>query len=87
MYGVLAAFLGAIYGTPLFLYLSAYGLAMPGGNQWGFALEERMYPAWTAGLILGTTVLVLITATFVSYLPARRILKLKPTDALRGKWV
>lgn len=87
MYGVLAALLGAIYGTPLFLYLSAYGLAMPGGNQWGFALEERMYPAWTAGLILGTTILVLITATFVSYLPTRRILKLKPTDALRGKWV
>ncbi len=87
MYGVLAAFLGAIYGTPLFLYLSAYGLAMPGGNQWGFALEERMYPAWTAGLIFGTIVLVLIAATFVSYLPTRRILKLKPTDALRGKWV
>ncbi|NPV13975.1 ABC transporter permease [candidate division WOR-3 bacterium] len=87
VYGVLAALLGAIYGTPLFLYLSAYGLAMPGGNQWGFALEERMYPAWTAGLILGTTILVLITATFVSYLPTRRILKLKPTDALRGKWV
>ncbi len=87
MYGVLAALLGAIYGTPLFLYLSAYGLAMPGGNQWGFALEERMYPAWTAGLIVGTTILVLITATVVSYLPTRRILKLKPTDALRGKWV
>lgn len=87
MYGVLAAALGAVYGTPLFLYLSAHGIAFPGGNQWGFALEERMYPAWTAGLIVGTTFLVLITATFVSYLPTRRLLKLKPTDALRGKWV
>jgi len=29
--------------------------------------------------------LVLIVTTIVSYLPTRRIAKLKPTDALRGK--
>lgn len=85
LYGVLAALLGAVYGTPLFIYLSAKGIAMPGGNQWGFALEERMYPVYTLSLILGTTLLVLIFATVVSWLPTRRIAKLKPTDALRGK--
>lgn len=84
-YGVLAAILGAIYGIPLFAYLNAHGIAMPGGSNWGFALEERLYPAYSAGLIIGTTLLVLIAATFVSWLPTRRIARLKPTDALRGK--
>jgi ABC-type lipoprotein release transport system permease subunit len=36
--------------------------------------------------VLGTTVLVLIVTTIVSFLPTRRIAKLKPTDALRGRW-
>ncbi|MEO0069047.1 MAG: FtsX-like permease family protein [candidate division WOR-3 bacterium] len=84
-YGVLAAILGAIYGIPLFAYLNANGIAMPGGSSWGFALEEKLYPAYSSGLILGTTLLVLIAATFVSWLPTRRIARLKPTDALRGK--
>jgi ABC-type lipoprotein release transport system permease subunit len=29
---------------------------------------------------------VLTTTTIVSYLPTRRIARLKPTDALRGRW-
>jgi len=84
-YGALAAILGAIYALPLFAYLNAHGIAMPGGSSWGFALEERLYPAYSSGLILGTTLLVLIAATLVSWLPTRRIANLKPTDALRGK--
>lgn len=85
LYGVLAAILGAIYGAPLFVYLSANGFAVPGGDTWGFALGERLYPAYTAGLILGTTLLVLVVATVVSWLPTRRIARLKPTDALSGR--
>ncbi|MEO0085839.1 MAG: FtsX-like permease family protein [candidate division WOR-3 bacterium] len=85
VYGVLAAVLGAIYGAPLFIYLSANGFAIPGGSNWGFALGEKLYPAYTAGLILGTTLLVLVAATVVSWLPTRRIAKLKPTDALSGR--
>jgi ABC-type antimicrobial peptide transport system permease subunit len=34
--------------------------------------------AWTA-------LLVLVTVTVVSYLPARKIARLNPTDALKGK--
>ncbi len=86
-YGVLATLLGSIYGTPLFAYLSAHGISFPGGNQWGFALEERMYPVYPLSLIFGTTILVLLAATFVSWLPTRRIARLKPTDALRGKGI
>ena len=35
--------------------------------------------------MLGTTALVLVVTTIVSYLPTRRIAPLKPTDALRGR--
>ena len=35
--------------------------------------------------ILATALLVLLVTTVVSFLPTRRIARLKPTDALRGK--
>ena len=40
---------------------------------------------YTAGLVIATTLLVLIVTTIVSFLPTRKIAKLEPTDALRGK--
>jgi ABC-type lipoprotein release transport system permease subunit len=52
----------------------------------GFAIGERLYSTYTPALIFGTTVLVLVVTTIVSYLPTRKIAKLKPTDALRGRW-
>jgi putative ABC transport system permease protein len=36
--------------------------------------------------VAGTTVLVLLVTTAVSFMPVRRIARLKPTDALRGKF-
>ena len=42
-------------------------------------------PSYGAGLVAGTTLLVLLTTTIVRFLPTRRIAKLKPTDALRGR--
>ena len=51
----------------------------------GVAVPEVLYPYYGFRLVLGTTVLVLIAITVVSYLPATKIAKLKPTDALRGK--
>jgi len=40
---------------------------------------------YSAGLVAATTFLVLVITTIVSYLPTRKIAKLKPTDALRGR--
>jgi ABC-type antimicrobial peptide transport system permease subunit len=34
---------------------------------------------------VSTTVIVILAATIVSYIPARRIAKMNPTDALKGK--
>ncbi len=85
LHSILAAVLGVVYGGPLFYYLGRYGFSIPGGDSWGFSLGDRLYPTFTVGLILGTTVLVFLVTTFVSWLPTRKIAKLKPTDALAGR--
>ncbi|HUU85087.1 MAG TPA: FtsX-like permease family protein [Phycisphaerae bacterium] len=85
LHSILAAVLGVVYGGPLFYYLGRYGFSIPGGDSWGFSLGDKLYPTFTAGLILGTTVLVFLVTTFVSWLPTRKIAKLKPTDALAGR--
>jgi ABC-type lipoprotein release transport system permease subunit len=85
--GVLAAVTSAVYGLPLLIYSARTGLGMPKGTSgMGFAIGERIFPAYGAGLVVGTTILVLLVTTIVSYMPTRRIAKLKPTDALRGRW-
>jgi len=86
LHGLLAAIVGFIWGSPLLWLMAKNGWPMPEyGDDFGMALGEAIYPIYTGGLILGTTILVLITVTIVSFLPTRRIAKLKPTDALRGK--
>ena len=86
LHGVLAVFLGALYGIPLLIYQQKVGFAVPQSMEgFGFALGDKIFPAFGAGLILGTTAIVLAVTTVVSFLPTRRIAKLKPTDALRGR--
>ncbi len=86
MHGVLAALLAAIYGTPLLVLFAKKGWAMPESvDSYGFAIGDKLIPTYGAGLIIGTTVLVLVVTTIVSFLPTRKIAKLKPTDALRGR--
>ncbi|HDQ99885.1 MAG TPA: ABC transporter permease [candidate division WOR-3 bacterium] len=85
LHAVLAALVGAVYGAPLFILLGRHGFTVPGGDTWGFAIGERIHPAYTAGLVLGTTALVFVVATVVAWLPTRRIAKLRPTDALQGR--
>lgn len=85
--GVLAALIGAVYGIPLLAYTAAKGFGFGKGqmDKFGFAIGDRLYPTYSAGLILGTTILVFIAATVISFIPTRKIAKLKPTEALRGK--
>jgi len=86
MHGVLAAVVAAIYGTPLLVMFAKKGWAMPDNvDSYGFAIGDTLLPTYGAGLIIGTTVLVLVVTTIVSFLPTRKIAKLKPTDALRGR--
>ena len=86
MHAVLAAIVAAIYGLPLLIWVATIGYGLPeASDSFGYALGNRIFPVFSAGLILGTTILVLIVTTIVSYLPTRKIAKLEPTDALRGR--
>ena len=51
----------------------------------GMALAERIYPIFGVQLIVVTIALVTISATIVSYLPAKKISKMDPVAALKGK--
>jgi len=86
LHGILALLVGAAYGIPLMKLTLDKGIPLPGVSQdMGIALPETLYPSYGAWLLIGTTLLVLVSVTFVSFLPASKIAKLKPTEALRGK--
>jgi len=88
LHGFFAAVLFAIYGLPLMWYLETYGYSFGGisMDQFGFAMGDRFYPDYTFGLVLSTFLIIMVLLTVVSYLPARKITKLQPYDALRGRW-
>jgi len=86
MHSVLAAVVAAVYGIPLLLYSAKKGWAMPEVvDDYGIALGEALFPVYGTSLVVGTTILILLATTVVSFIPTRKIAKLKPTDALRGK--
>lgn len=87
MHGILAGIVAAIYGIPLLTYSAVKGFAMPREmmDSFGMTMAERIFPTYTAGLILSTTLIVLVTVTIVSFIPTRKIAKMNPTDAIRGK--
>ncbi|MBU0528594.1 FtsX-like permease family protein [bacterium] len=87
MYAVLAAIIGAIYGIPFFIWQAkiGYNMGIEDASQMGLAVSDVIYPIYSLGLIISTVLIIFIVTTIVSYLPARRISKLNPTDAIRGK--
>ena len=86
MHALLAALVAAAYGIPFFIWQSNAGLKLPvDSSEYGFAIAETMYPVYSAGLIITTIFIVLVTTAVVSYLPSRKIAKMNPTEALRGK--
>jgi putative ABC transport system permease protein len=86
LHGVLAVILGAAWGLPLLWLQARLGFAVPAGTEGiGISIGEKIYPAYGAGYILGIVLLSLAVTTVVSLLPTRRIARLKPTDALRGR--
>lgn len=83
---VLAGLLAALYGIPLLAFQASRGMSIPGGSKgFGLAVADRIFPVYSLELVITTTLLILLTTTIVSYLPSRRIAKMKPTEALRGK--
>ncbi len=86
LHAILASLIGAVWGIPFLAWLSKHGIAL--GNtsaQYGLAIANTMYPVYSLSLIIGTILVILLATTIVSYLPARKIAKMNPTDAIRGK--
>ena len=86
MHSVLAALFGAVYGIPLLTMQAIRGISIPiSSSDFGIAMAEKLYPVYSLGLITGTVLIVMLVTTIVSYWPSRKIAKLNPTDALRGR--
>ena len=69
-------------------YFGTYGIPLPiDYTEMGMIVAKRLIPVYTMGLVISTTILVSIIVLVVSYIPSRRIARMKPTDALRGKAV
>jgi ABC-type lipoprotein release transport system permease subunit len=86
MHSIFSVFVAALWGTPLLIIVARNGLAMPKGVEgYGLTIAEKIFPAYGAGTILIMTLVVLIATTIVSFLPSRKIARINPTEALRGK--
>ncbi len=88
MNSFLATLVGSLYGIPLLIYFAKTGIGVPNqaaADDMGISIAERIFPVYGAGLIITTIALVVVSATIVSFLPAKKIAKMDPVDALKGK--
>jgi ABC-type lipoprotein release transport system permease subunit len=86
LHGVLAVLAGALWGAPLLWWFSVTGWRLSTlADGYGFAIGSTLYPYYSPRLVVATMVVLLAVTTIVSYLPTRRIARLEPTDALRGR--
>ncbi|MCH7764347.1 MAG: ABC transporter permease [Candidatus Marinimicrobia bacterium] len=84
----LAVIMTVILFGPVLWYFGAYGINLGidySGGEMGLIMAKRLIPVYSIGLLITTTFIVSIIVLIVSYIPSRRIAKMKPTDALRGK--
>ncbi|WP_430817771.1 ABC transporter permease [Carboxylicivirga sp. RSCT41] len=84
MHSLLAAIFGAVYGIPLFMWINTIGINF-GSADMGITIAERIYPYYSIQLLVVSVLVVCISSTIVSYIPARKIGRMKPTDLLKGK--
>ncbi len=86
MYSLFAMALGAVIGTPLFVYVSGIGIHIGGiSSEMGIAMGETIYPVFNMYLLFTTALLIVGSATVVSFLPARKIASMNPVLAIKGK--
>ena len=84
----LAAIMTAILFGPLLWYFGNNGIWLGvdySDGAMGIIVEKYLIPVYSVGLVVTTTIVVSIIVLIVSYMPSRRIARMKPTDALRGK--
>jgi ABC-type antimicrobial peptide transport system permease subunit len=83
---LLSFVVGAIWGTPLLWYMVNKGITFNiDASEIGMPMGDAMYATVTPGLIFGTMLFIIVITAVVSYLPARKIAKMNPTEAIRAK--
>ena len=83
---VLASAFTAFPFGALLWWTAEHGIPMPMDySEMGFMIAKQLIPIYSFSLIATTTTVVFFIVIVVSYLPSRRIARMKPTDALRGK--
>ncbi|MBE0663805.1 MAG: FtsX-like permease family protein [Bacteroidales bacterium] len=86
MHAVMAAIVAAAYGIPFLAWQAKVGWTMPvDSSQFGMAMAPTLFPVYSVGLVVSTVLLLTLTTAVVSYIPSRKIAKMNPTEALRGK--
>ena len=83
---VLAFAVGTVWGAPILYYMAVYGYSFNmDASEIGVPMADTMYATITLGLVINTMIFILIVTAIVSYIPTRKIAKMNPTDAIRGK--
>ncbi len=83
---VLSVLMACVYGIPFLAYMHKAGIPMPDAiDSSGIAISNAIIPVYNISRVTITILVVVISATLVSYIPARKISKMKPTDAIKGK--
>lgn len=86
LHGVLAMLLAGVFGSPILIWQAKVGLPMPKAvDSYGIAIAETIYPVYSFQLIATTTVIVMAAVSLVSFIPARKISRMNPTEAIQGK--
>jgi ABC-type lipoprotein release transport system permease subunit len=85
------ALVGGVVGISLsaafLLPLSEFGMPLPASatealNQYN--LPDRMYPRFSNGAAIASVLIMLIGTQLAAFIPALRILRMRPVEALRG---
>jgi len=83
---VLASMMAILFFGPILWYFGNYGIPLPlDYSDMGLIIAKRLIPVYSIGLIIISSALIFTIVLIVSYLPSRKISKMNPTDALRGK--
>ena len=86
LHALLAIMLTIILFGPLLYYWGIYGIPIPiDHSTMGLIVADRLVPVYSFELILYTTIIIFIILLIVSYIPSRKISKMTPCDAIRGK--
>ncbi|HSH52992.1 MAG TPA: FtsX-like permease family protein [Bacteroidales bacterium] len=86
MYSLLGTLSGVIWGMPIFIYIANAGIGIGDlGDGLGINMARTIYPEFGAFLIITTLFLVIGASSLVSFMPSRKIARMDPVQALKGR--